>query len=310
MATQKFPLRGNPIPWLLEEDHPSIRYRTLVELLDHPIQSPEVQEARETISQSPLVLEIFNDQNPTGFWGDDETKPYRAQGALGVLSLLHLLRVPPDERTARGCDSFLRFSQAEKGGFSLVKRRPSGIFPCTTGEHLPFLIYFGFGEDHRVRNAFEFIINSMSHEGALACVRYQHQDCYWGAIATLNGLKVLPDDMRSEKSQRIVAMLSKVLLRARYDFCGEHKRWLTFGVPRSWDLLSALLALQAHGYGAEPEFMELLEIVLDQQDDQGRWLCGSVSRTYPLEKRNRPSKWVTLDALRLLKFLGCPIPTP
>jgi hypothetical protein len=79
---------------------------------------------------------------------------------------------------------------------------------------------------------------------------------------------------------------------------------MTFGIPRAWDLLSALLALEAHGYGTEPEFVELLEYILDKQDDQGRWLCGSVSRTYPLEKRNRPSKWVTLDALRLLKHLG------
>jgi hypothetical protein len=27
-----------------------------------------------------------------------------------------------------------------------------------------------------------------------------------------------------------------------------------------------------------------------------------VARTWPLEARNRPSKWVTLDALRVLKL--------
>jgi hypothetical protein len=39
-------------------------------------------------------------------------------------------------------------------------------------------------------------------------------------------------------------------------------------------------------------------LILKRQDEQGRWLCGSVSRTWPIEKRNQPSKWVTLDALR------------
>ena len=72
-------------------------------------------------------------------------------------------------------------------------------------------------------------------------------------------------------------------------------------MPRAWDLLSALGTLAAHGYGQDPRFGPLLDRVLARQDEQGRWLCGSVSRTWPLEKRNRPSKWVTLDAVRLVK---------
>ena len=91
------------------------------------------------------------------------------------------------------------------------------------------------------------------------------------------------------------------LLDAEYDFEGEHKRWLTFGVPRAWDLLSALRVLAAHGYGRDPRFRPLLDRGLARQDAQGRWLCGPASRTWPLEKRNQPSKWVTLDAVRLLK---------
>ena len=75
-------------------------------------------------------------------------------------------------------------------------------------------------------------------------------------------------------------------------------------MPRVWDLLGALKALAAHGYAHDARFEPLLKLILNRQDDQGRWLCGSVSRTWPIEKRNRPSKWVTLDALRLLKQAG------
>jgi hypothetical protein len=212
--------------------------------------------------------------------------------------------VPPDERTTAGCNSFLRNCQNEAGGFSMVKTRRSGVFPCTTGEHLPFLIYFGMGDDPRVRQAFSFLIDDMSTEDALDCGRYQHQDCLWGAIAALKGLSVLPADMHSPQSEQVVQSLARALLDAEYDFEGEHKRWLTFGVPRAWGLLSALNALAVHGYGHESRFASLKELVLQQQDDQGRWKCGSVSRTWPLEKRNRPSKWVTLDALRMLKMMG------
>jgi hypothetical protein len=262
---------------------------------------PEVQEARSAIAQQPLVKEFFALQHPEGYWGDDESKPHTAQGAVGVLTLLHNLGVEPDKRTTAGCESFLKFCQHESGGFSMTRKIRSGIFPCTTGEHLPFLVYFGLGDNPRARAAFEFVIEDMSTVDALDCGRYQHRDCLWGAIAALNGLAALPTDMISEQSKRVVTKMADALLDTRYDFEGEHKRWLTFGVPRAWDLLGALKALAAHGYARDERFTPLLKLVLSRKDDQGRWVCGSVSRTWPIEKRYRPSKWVTLDALRVLK---------
>jgi hypothetical protein len=294
-------LKADPTEWLMEPENPSVRYWMLIDVLDQPAGDVGVQEARAAIAQQPLVQELFARQHPEGHWGDDETKPHTAAGTLGVLGLLYMLGVEPDECTAAGCDSFLRFCQNECGGFSMVKTRRSGVFPCTTGAHLPMLVYFGIGDDPRVRQAFAFVIEDAARADALDCGRYQHRDCLWGAIAALNGLAVLPEDMRSSQSEAVVRRLADALLDAEYDFEGEHKRWLTFGVPRMWDLLSALRALAAHGYSQDPRFAPLLDLVLSRQDDQGRWPCGSVSRTWPLEKRNRPSKWVTLDALRLLK---------
>jgi hypothetical protein len=168
------------------------------------------------------------------------------------------------------------------------------------------LVYFGLAGDARVRAAFEFVIASMSVSNALVCGRYEHRACLWGAIAALNGLSVLPVDLRSGLAHSVVQQLADALLDAPYDFNGEHKRWLSFGVPRGWDLLSALNALAAHGYARDPRFAPLLEQLLERQDGQGRWMCGSTSRTWSIEKRNQPSKWVTLDALRLLKQIEIP----
>jgi len=297
-------VNGDPMPWLLERENPSVRYWTLIDLLGRSPDDAAVLAARAAIGQSPLVTDLFARQHPDGHWGDDETKPYTAQGAVGVLSLLHMVGVEPDERTATGCDSFVRFCQHEGGGFSMVKTRRSGIFPCSTGEHLPFLVYFGMGDDARVRRAFAFVVEDMATDDALDCRRYQHQDCLWGAIAALNGLAVLPADMRSAQSEAVVQRLANTLVDGDYDFEGEHKRWLAFGVPRAWDLLSALRAVAAHGYARDARLAPLLQLVLTRREEQGRWLCGSVSRTWPLEKRNRPSKWVTLDGQRLLKRIG------
>ena len=296
----KLPQSDERLAWLLEPENPSVRYWTLRNIFEQPEDDPEVRKASDAIARQPLVQELFTRQHAEGHWGNAATKPYTAEGTLGVLSLLYVLGARPDERTRAGCDSLLHFCQHDSGGFSLTQTRRSGVFPCTTGEHLPMLMYFGLGDDPRVRRAFDFVIAYMSTDDALDCARYQHRDCLWGAIAALKGLAVLPAAMRSRQSRQVVRNLADKLLDAQYDFQGEHKRWLTFGVPRSWDLLSALLALAAHGYARDSRFAPLSELVLAQQDEGGRWRCGSVSRTWPLEKRNRPSKWVTLDALRLL----------
>ena len=141
---------GEPVPWLLDPENPSVRYWTLVDILGRSATDPEVQAARAAIARQPLVTELFALQHLEGHWGDDETKPFTAQGAVTVLSLLHMLGVTPDERTTAGCNSFLNFCQHPSGGFSLTKKLGSGIFPCTTGESLPFLVYFGLQDDPRV----------------------------------------------------------------------------------------------------------------------------------------------------------------
>jgi len=297
-------LKGDPLPWLLQSEDASVRYWTLTDILDRPLDDPEVLKARAAVARQPLVRELFALQQPQGHWGPDEAKPYTAQGAVAALTLLHMLAVTPDKRTYAGCDSFLRFSQHQAGGLSMTRTLRSGVFPCTTGAHLPFLVYFGFADDPRVRKAFAFLVEDMSGDNALDCGRYQHRDCLWGAMAALNGLAVLPAAMRSAQSAQAVERLASALLDARYDFEGEHKRWLTFSVPRGWDLMAALKALAAHGYVRDRRFLALLDVLLTRQDDQGRWLCGSTWRTWPLDQRNRPSKWVTLDALRLLRTVS------
>jgi hypothetical protein len=169
-------LRGDPLPWLLEQENPPVRSRTLMEIPGRPVgrpvgrleNDPDVKEATRAISRLPRVQELFALQHPGSYWGDDEAKPYTARGTLGVLSFLHMLGAQPDSRTAAGCDPFLRFSQHESGRFSMTRTRRSGIFPCTTGEHLPFLVYFGCGGDPRVRSAFAFLMKpcpATAHSG-------------------------------------------------------------------------------------------------------------------------------------------------
>ena len=55
--------RGKVIEWLLDESQPSVRYKCLKELLDKPLDDPEVVNTYSLISTKgwvPSILELKN----------------------------------------------------------------------------------------------------------------------------------------------------------------------------------------------------------------------------------------------------------
>jgi len=85
--------------------------------------------------------------------------------------------------------------------------------------------------------------------------------------------------------------------------------WLQFGFPLMWntDILEILYILTKLNYRAN-RMQEAVDLVISKQDDQGKW---KLERTFNgcfqvnIEKKGRPSKWVTLNALKVLKSYYC-----
>ena len=87
------------------------------------------------------------------------------------------------------------------------------------------------------------------------------------------------------------------------------RSWFRFGYPVAYvtDVLQNLEALTALGCGDDPRLGPALELLLSKQDAQGRWKLkyNYNSRMWvDVEQKARPSKWVTLRALRVLKRAG------
>src|SRR2546427_4286678 len=74
------------IDWLLEEDQPSVRYHTLVELLERKEDDPEVREAHSSIPRIGWARDILRLQKPKRFWELHEP--------TNVREWLNFLRVP------------------------------------------------------------------------------------------------------------------------------------------------------------------------------------------------------------------------
>jgi hypothetical protein len=85
--------------------------------------------------------------------------------------------------------------------------------------------------------------------------------------------------------------------------------WWKFGFPVFYvtDLLQVVEALVALGCGADPRLSQVLAIIRQKQDANGRWPLeyGYTGKTWvDFGAKKQPNKWVTLRALRVLKAIS------
>ncbi len=84
--------------------------------------------------------------------------------------------------------------------------------------------------------------------------------------------------------------------------------WWKFGFPVFYitDLLLVAEVLSGLGCGSDPRMKNLILLVLEKQDEHGRWLLENdyAGKTWgDWGEKKMPNKWVTLRALRVLKQL-------
>jgi hypothetical protein len=128
----------------------------------------------------------------------------------------------------------------------------------------------------------------------------------------LKALPTVPSAKRTPELQYAIEHGAEFLLRhdiAQADFPYTEKissAWFKLGFPLSYwsDVLETLAVLVSLGYESDPRLREAYEWLLGKQDANGRWkLENSLNGKMwiDIEKRGRPSKWITLRALRVIK---------
>ena len=118
-------MRGNPLPWLLEPENPSVRYLTLRDLLDRPAEDAEVRAARTAIPGSPPVAQLLAAQDRDGYWAKRDYYLPKHSGTFWTLTVLVDLGLTAEhERIRRACGFMFAF-QRDHGGFCR-RRRVSG----------------------------------------------------------------------------------------------------------------------------------------------------------------------------------------
>ncbi len=324
---KRSPVNNQTLDWLLEKNNPSVRYFTLRYLFDRSDDERNVQAARRAIMMSEPVKKILAAQNAEGYWakpGSGYWPSYRAT-AWQILFLAELGANGRNHQVQRGCEYLLKHAQAVHGGLSAMPNaRPSGAWVCHNGSLIWALIALGYGDDERVGGAVDWLAGAITGDGfesyyasgttgpGFRCVANAGKPCAWGAVKALRALANLPPRLQSEMVKKANSMAAKFLLSrdlAKADYphtvrvSGE---WFKFGFPLSYtsDVLEALLALRDAGYARDPRLKHAIELVISKRDADGHWaLKHSLNGKMwaDIEGKGKPSKWVTLRALRVLK---------
>jgi hypothetical protein len=325
-------LNGDPIDWLLEMNNPSVRFFTLTEFLEKPEANPEVAQAKNQIMHIGVVPKILAKQNDQGYWETREqfyTAKYK--GTVWQLIILGELGADgKDEKIKKACEFILENSQDhESGGFSIWSAartgggRHSGVVPCLTGNMVWSFIKLGYLEDPRVERGINWITTYQRFDDGIKyspkgwpydktvgrC--FEKHSCHMGVVKALKALSAIPVNRRSGDVKNTIEIGAEYLLIHHI-----HKRshnlnrvskpsWLQFGFPNMYqtDVLEILVTLTKLDYRDE-RMQEAVDLVISKQDDRGRW---KLERTFNgrfqtnIEQKDRTSKWITLNALRVLK---------
>jgi hypothetical protein len=178
-------LRNDSLPWLLESDHPGVRYLALRDLLDLDPDDRRRKSARKAAYKEGPIAEVLSHMNEEGYWV--KAGPgYNPKYSSTVWSMILLAQLGAsareDQRVEQAC-TYLLDQMAEGGQFtSITSGTPSGTIDCLQGNLLWSLMELGY-DDPRMVKAYDWMARTVTGDGVApmedkdAPVRYYAYKC-------------------------------------------------------------------------------------------------------------------------------------
>jgi len=281
---------------------------------------------------------LGNWESPANFYTPKYKSTYWQIMILGILGLSKA-----DPRVSKACELVLRHQLKEGGfsthaagraaeEYHDLKRKgtESGDpetwmaekireheYSCLTGNVASALLRIGYVHDVRVERALDWLVSIQNSDGGWLCpywkahVRDVHS-CFYGTICALEAFseaETMSGAVRKVAEQGAEFLLMHRLFKAdHHNFRIINRHWLKLSFPSfySYDILRGLRVLGKLGYGNDRRCDEALSVLLSKQNSRGRWILESTptGRMHAnLETKGKESKWVTLNAMRALKWI-------
>ncbi len=318
------------VQWLIDSDEPWTRYRTYVDLLQLPVDDPDVVRAREEMLAHPQVQELLA---TAGSWPGYALKRHNdARHPLYAFSTLADFGIRYDDPGLRPAVKKVLAHQSTEGAFQ-TQVRLYKQFGGLDGEYwtwmacdAPTLTYallaMGMEGDSRVQQAADHLLSQVQENG-WRCTAAPELGSFHGPgrredpcpIANVYALKAL--SIKTEWISSQAAQQGAETLLWHWEHRGERKLYL-FGIgtdfrklkyPFVWyDILHVADVLSRFPFvHDDPRFQEMVGTITRQADEDGRYTATSMYRAWKgwsFADKKRPSPWLTFLVLRIQKRIS------
>jgi len=331
-------LTADPVPWLLEESDPCVQYLTKRDIL-----GDNTPADYGILCKSPELMKIMNSAQ-NGILGDKTNFDIYYTGSMWLFAEAVARgldrRIESIERTA---EFLAGRCQMPSGGFSL-NWKPGTEVACRTGDMIRSMILAGYRDERIKKGIDWIISHQRHDGGWLHCPLAGIRDlfclmlfnragkglsreddrgvtsCFYATIACANALaeygrKNDSTVVKGAAGRAAEFFLKRELyknsegypLRPRWEWNRDF-RLLGYPVMSQYDILYGLLFIARAGFSSDPRAGNAFNLVMSKQNTDGTWNLEN-AQTGMLYGNGRPpigekNKWVTLNALRLLKMAG------
>jgi hypothetical protein len=190
---------------------------------------------------------------------------------------------------------------------------------CLTGNMAAALIRLGYENDSRVKKAIEWLVKIQNPDGGWLCpywrahIRDKH-GCFYGTICPLEAFSEIPRELVTAEMRETIEKGAEFLLMHRLFKADHHgykvinQSWLKLSFPwfYGYNILRGLDVLTKLGFVKDERLMDVVQILMQKRQHDGKWILENtpVGRMQAnIEEKSKPSKWITLIALRVLERL-------
>lgn len=308
----------DPVPGHLLDGDPSVRWQVLRDLTDAP--ADEVAAERAKVAVEGWGARLLAGQREDGSWDGGAYRPdWVPQDRAGfdvwsathpVLELLRELGVDPEApEVQRAIDGVARTVRWEYDGSPYFDGE---VEPCINGGALANAAYFGRPADRIVAT----LLGTRLPDGGWNCWDEDgtSPSSFHSTICVVEGLlaweRAGGDDPAVREARRTGEeyLLERRLLWSRSTGALVDPRFAMPSFPTRWyyDVLRALEHFRAVG-AHDPRLADAVELVRGKRLPNGLWRIENTHEgavQFPLDEEHEgfPSRWITLRALRVLRW--------
>jgi hypothetical protein len=202
------------IRWLLEEDNPSVRYRTLKEILGYKDDSPEIVRAKSAILQSHPVRSLLEEMHPDGYWLQKNPRTQRVVGdgvEYGSFGTTHFCLAYLSELGVDRSNPLLQKAAERYLGLQQQDGDWLRHYSCLLGYNIRTFVRLGFMEDEHVQRAMDLLNQTCRKDDGYLCDIHEGKtrtgsvkSCFRGSVKALLAFSEFPIYWNQPRCKQLV----------------------------------------------------------------------------------------------------------